>query len=70
MRLGTGSFAGTSTRRLLYLVLLAAGLGAAAGGAAYLLVRLIGLITGLALLGEWSWGEIAPLSDLSHRPAR
>lgn len=54
--------------RLPYLIVLAVGIGVVAGGAAYLLVRGIGLITGLALLGEWSWGEIPPLSDLEPSP--
>jgi H+/Cl- antiporter ClcA len=56
------------TGRLLYLVMLAVVVGSVAGGAAYLLVRGIGVITGLALLGEWSWGEIPPLSDLEPSP--
>jgi CIC family chloride channel protein len=58
----------SSALRLLYLVLLAAAVGACAGGAAYLLVRSIGLITSVALLGEWNWGEIPPLSDLEASP--
>lgn len=53
---------------MLLLVGLAAVVGAAAGGAAYLLVRTISLITHLALLGEWGWGEIPPLSDLEASP--
>ena len=57
-----------SVRRLLYLVGLAAIVGGAAGGAAYLLVRLISLITHVALLGEWAWGEIPPLADLDLWP--
>ncbi|MCP3993030.1 MAG: CBS domain-containing protein [Actinomycetia bacterium] len=59
---------GSPTGRLLYLVILAVVVGMVAGGAAYLLVRGIGVITGLALLGEWSWGEIPPLSDLEPSP--
>ena len=59
---------GSFTWRLPYLVVLAVAIGGAAGGAAYLLVRGIGLITGLALLGRWSWGEIPPLSDLEPSP--
>lgn len=54
--------------RMLYLVGLAGALGVISGGAAYLLVRTIGLITGIALLGEVSWGEIPPLSDLEPSP--
>jgi len=53
---------------MLYMVALAAALGVISGGAAYLLVRTIGVITSLALLGEWSWGEIPPLSDLEPSP--
>ncbi len=58
----------SSTRRMLLLVGLAAVIGGLAGGAAYLLVRTIGLITGVALLGEWSWGEIPALSELEASP--
>lgn len=58
----------SSSRRLLFLVGLAAVIGAVAGGAAYLLVRTISLITHIALLGEWGWGEIPPLSDLEASP--
>lgn len=58
----------TQTRRLLFLAGLAAIVGTMAGGAAYLLVRTISLITHLALLGEWGWGEIPPLSDLEPSP--
>jgi H+/Cl- antiporter ClcA/CBS domain-containing protein len=65
---GTMEVRGALSRRLLYLVLLAMGIGAVAGGAAYLLVRSIGLITGIALLGELTWGEIPPLSDLEPSP--
>ncbi|MGH1489733.1 MAG: chloride channel protein [Acidimicrobiales bacterium] len=59
---------GGTDRRMLYLVGLAAALGVISGGAAYLLVRTIGLITSIALLGEWHWGEIPPLSDLEPSP--
>src|SRR5262249_62143081 len=41
------------TQRTLYLSALAAALGIVAGGAAWLLVRLIGVITNLALLHRW-----------------
>jgi len=41
------------TQRTLYLSALAAALGIVAGGAAWVLVRLIGLITNLALLHRW-----------------
>jgi H+/Cl- antiporter ClcA len=57
-----------STRRLLYVVGLAAVVGAAAGGAAYLLVRMISLITHVALLGEWGSGEIPPLNEVDLWP--
>jgi CIC family chloride channel protein len=57
-----------SDRRLLLLVGWAAIIGAAAGGAAYLLVRTISLITNVALFGELAWGEIPPLSDLEPSP--
>lgn len=59
---------GTVDQRLLYLVALAGALGVISGGAAYLLVRTIGVITSFALLGEWHWGEIPPLSDLEPSP--
>ncbi|MDH4279000.1 MAG: chloride channel protein, partial [Acidimicrobiia bacterium] len=61
----TGSATG---RRLLLLVSLAAFVGGLAGGAAYLLVRTIGLITRVALLGEWGWGEIPEISTLAPSP--
>jgi CIC family chloride channel protein len=55
-------------RRLLFLVGLAAVVGGLSGGAAYLLVRTISLITNVALLGQWGWGEIPPLSELEASP--
>lgn len=58
----------TAARRLLLLVALAAVIGTAAGGAAYLLVRLIALLTSLAFFGEWHWGDIPPLSGLEASP--
>ena len=61
---GSGMF----NSRSLYLVALAAALGVISGGAAYLLVRTIGVITSLAFFGEWNWGEIPPLSDLESSP--
>ncbi len=42
-------------RRLLLLTALAAALGLLGGGAAYLLLNLIGLITNIALFGEFAW---------------
>jgi H+/Cl- antiporter ClcA/CBS domain-containing protein len=65
---GTMEMRQTFTRRLPYLVVLAACIGGVAGGAAYLLVRGIAFITGVALLGEIAWGEIPPLSDLEPSP--
>src|ERR1051325_10140382 len=44
-----------STRRLLYVTALAAVVGLAAGGAAWVLLRLIGLITNLALFHRFGW---------------
>lgn len=57
-----------ASRRLLLLVTLAVGVGFLAGGAAYLLVRTIALITNLALFGRFEWGEIPPLSDYEPSP--
>lgn len=45
----------TSSRRLLLLTGLAAVLGLAGGGAAWVLLHLIGAITSAALFGQWSW---------------
>jgi H+/Cl- antiporter ClcA/predicted transcriptional regulator len=42
-------------RRTLYLTAIAVVLGIAGGGAAWLLLHLIGLITNLALLHQWGW---------------
>ncbi len=53
---------------MLFLVGLAAVVGGLAGGAAYLLVRTISVVTHVALLGEWGWGEIPPISDLEASP--
>lgn len=63
-----GELTPASTRRLLFLVGLAAVVGALAGGAAYLLVRTISLITHVALFGDWGWGEIPSLSHLERSP--
>ncbi|MFT7598564.1 MAG: CIC family chloride channel protein [Acidimicrobiales bacterium] len=57
-----------STRRLLLLVGLAAAVGFLAGGAAYLLVRMIAVFTNLALFGRLEWGEIPSLSDYDRSP--
>ena len=45
----------TPPRRLLFLSLLAAALGLVGGGAAYVLLRLIGLLTNLALFHRYAW---------------
>lgn len=45
----------TSSRRLLLLTGLAAVLGFAGGGAAWVLLHLIGAITSAVLFGQWSW---------------
>src|SRR4029078_11349673 len=44
-----------SARRVLYVSALAALVGLAAGGAAWVLLRLIGLITNLALFHQFGW---------------
>ena len=64
----TGELTPASTRRLLVLAGLAAVVGGLAGGAAYLLVRTTSLITHVALLGDWGWGEIPSLSHLERSP--
>jgi|GEM_PF-5772524 len=51
------------SKRLLLLVGLSACVGVLSGGAAYLLVRLISLFTGLAFFGELTWGEIPDISQ-------
>jgi H+/Cl- antiporter ClcA/predicted transcriptional regulator len=43
-------------RRSLYVTALAVALGVVGGGAAWLLIHLIGLITNLALFHRWAWG--------------
>lgn len=55
-------------RRLLLLSTIAGALGRAAGGAAWLLVHLIGFITHAALLGELAWAESPALADLDPGP--
>ena len=49
------SSAHASSKRLLLLTGLAAVLGVVGGGAAWVLLHLIGLITSLTLFGEWAW---------------
>ncbi len=58
----------TAPRRLLLLTGLAAVIGLIGGGAAWVLVRLIGLITHLALFGELSWEEPPPFTELPIGP--
>jgi CIC family chloride channel protein len=50
----------TDPRGLLRMAALAVGVGALAGGAAFVLLRLIGLITNLAYFGRWSTALTAP----------
>lgn len=57
----------TPPRRLLFLSILAALLGAAGGGAAWVLLHLIGLITNLALFHRFGW-ELPPSSALRASP--
>jgi H+/Cl- antiporter ClcA/predicted transcriptional regulator len=57
----------TPPSRLLRLSLLAALVGLAAGGAAWVLVRLIGLITNLALFHRWGF-DLPSLRDLHPGP--
>jgi len=53
-----------ATRRLLLLVGLAVIVGFTAGGAAYLLVRMIALFTNIVFYGDVIWGEIPTISDV------
>jgi chloride channel protein, CIC family len=57
----------TPPSRLLRLALLAALVGVAAGGAAWALVHLIGLITNLALFQRWGW-DLPSMRDLHVGP--
>jgi chloride channel protein, CIC family len=57
----------TPPARLLKLTSLAAVVGLCAGGAAWILVHLIGLITNLALFGRWGW-ELPSFADLEPGP--
>src|SRR5947209_18160430 len=52
---GSRAIARTPPKRLLFLAVAAAALGLAGGGAAYVLVHLIGLLTNLALFHRWGW---------------
>ncbi|HSU81816.1 MAG TPA: chloride channel protein, partial [Thermoanaerobaculia bacterium] len=60
-------YAQTSPRRLLFLSILAALLGAAGGGAAWVLLHLIGLLTNLALFHRYSW-ELPSFKTLAASP--
>jgi CIC family chloride channel protein len=57
----------TSPRRLLFLSILAALLGAAGGGAAWVLLHLIGLLTNLALFHRFGW-ELPSFTELRASP--
>ena len=57
----------TSPRRISYLSLLGLFLGLVTGGAAWVLVKLIALLTNLALFGETGW-ELPAMSDLEPSP--
>jgi chloride channel protein, CIC family len=57
----------TPPSRLLKLTLLAAVVGGCAGGAAWVLVHLIGLITNLALFHRWEW-DLPSFRDLDPGP--
>jgi H+/Cl- antiporter ClcA len=57
----------TSPARLLRLTALAGAVGLAAGGAAWALVHLIGLITNLALFNRWGWA-LPSFRDLQVGP--
>ncbi|HZJ25626.1 MAG TPA: chloride channel protein, partial [Acidimicrobiia bacterium] len=54
-------------RRLSFLMLLAVLIGLASGGAAWVLLRLIGLVTNLALFHRFGW-SIPSLADLPPSP--
>ena len=60
-------FASTSPRRLLFLSILAALLGAAGGGAAWVLLRLIALLTNLALFHRFGW-DLPSFAALAPSP--
>jgi H+/Cl- antiporter ClcA/CBS domain-containing protein len=56
-----------STNRIAVLSLLAALIGLVAGGAAYVLVHLIGLLTNLALFHRWDW-DLPSMAALDPGP--
>src|SRR6185436_3630080 len=57
----------TPPERMVFLSGLAAALGLLGGGAAWVLLRLIGLITNLALFHRFGW-ELPPTSELTAGP--
>jgi hypothetical protein len=57
----------TPTRRLLLLTAIAALLGVLGGVAAWVLLHLIGLVTNLALFGQWGW-TAPPFTELVVGP--
>lgn len=57
----------TPPKRLVILSLIAAVLGLAAGGAAWALLNLIGLLTNVALFGRVAW-ELPPFAELARSP--
>ena len=57
----------TSPRRLLFLAILAALLGGAGGGAAWVLLHLIALLTNLALFHRWGW-DLPSFKTLAASP--
>ena len=57
----------TPPHRLLLLTAIAAGLGVAGGGAAWVLLHLIGLITNLALFRRAGW-QVPPFDHLARTP--
>jgi len=64
----TSSFSsGTSTRRLLQLTVMTAGVGLAAGGAAWVLLHIIALLTNLALFHRFGW-KLPSMRDLHPSP--
>ncbi len=62
----SGGGTGFGLRRLTLLSVLTAALGALVGGVAYLLFRLIGLITNLSFYGRWSFDEVVPTTEHLH----
>ena len=57
----------TPPRRLLVLVCMAAAVGVAGGGAAWVLVHLIAVLTNLALFHRWGW-QLPSFRDLHPGP--